>query len=843
MFRSTPPNPFDERVRKATAENAPENWQLILDVCDGVQNAEDAEKCASAVMKRLKHRNCAVQLLTLTVIEALVKNGSPEIRREVASRPFVKSMTTLLREKNTDVKVKEKILDLIQQWAIDFYSDPYLYVIQEKYEKLKTQGFRFPIRPIPNIMSNQAHLAKKEEEELQLALALSLSENQYDTFPQKIEQAQYHLPGKRIDSLNSNSIAGKATPSNLPSTTSQAKPPLFPKTSTKPATSGPSPFPTKTQNLPKPSSSSPTSGTSISAPVGSMSRPGPATCTKKPASGPQLYANSLDERVTESKRSKSTEPIITASNSATETSLSSKKPSNAQPVVRVRALFDYEPTNTDEDQLTFKKDDVILLIEKKYKEWWYGVLNRKQGLFPVNYVKIIENQSDEEMRKEAERESRVLREIHVVNDFVEMMKGIDLNPDKFSNDEALQTLFRRALASNSEISKEVDIYERKQDELLWLNERLSYIISLYDRVMEASIAKYSHSSSSSTTLHRRHSAIEKPVDFYPPQGYESIHSPPQPQHIAFPTPVLPPATPMIPSTPLMIPSTPTPSLAHGSFPTVATGYNFSSNSYYPSFPQPHHHTPSASPSPPSIHTNTSQATAPINYVAEGYPPNGPVSSIPPTVAVSSAPYPPSSPVFASPGTSFMPPAQPSETAETHSVLAHEALKPDTDEIELYTSSTEVLKPDEPDLEATVEKPHSFPEDYSPTPSPNQVVPESEEAPGPVYSSSLPTPSPTPQLANDDSSPSHPQSTKPASLPQTSKPKTPLPSNESCSPSPSCETQPQASSESKDQAQNLSSNASAIPPKPTRPLPTLQPIQAQTFQQQLQAALAKRGVKH
>eukprot|EP01114_Cavostelium_apophysatum_P009508 TRINITY_DN2265_c0_g1_i2.p1 TRINITY_DN2265_c0_g1~~TRINITY_DN2265_c0_g1_i2.p1 ORF type:complete len:597 (-),score=210.06 TRINITY_DN2265_c0_g1_i2:52-1842(-) len=63
---------------------------------------------------------------------------------------------------------------------------------------------------------------------------------------------------------------------------------------------------------------------------------------------------------------------------------------NAGPsaVLKAKALFDY---NAQEDnELSFKENDVITIVEKvANSDWWQGELNGKRGLFPSNFVEIL----------------------------------------------------------------------------------------------------------------------------------------------------------------------------------------------------------------------------------------------------------------------------------------------------------------------------------------------------------------------------------------------------------------------------------------------------------------------
>lgn len=58
--------------------------------------------------------------------------------------------------------------------------------------------------------------------------------------------------------------------------------------------------------------------------------------------------------------------------------------------IKARALYDYHsPYDGD---LSFRKGDIILILQKPYEQWWEGALAdnpREVGLFPANYVEEI----------------------------------------------------------------------------------------------------------------------------------------------------------------------------------------------------------------------------------------------------------------------------------------------------------------------------------------------------------------------------------------------------------------------------------------------------------------------
>lgn len=59
--------------------------------------------------------------------------------------------------------------------------------------------------------------------------------------------------------------------------------------------------------------------------------------------------------------------------------------SNAQLVVKAR--FNFQQTN--EDELSFNKGDIINVTRTEEGGWWEGSLNGKAGWFPSNYVREV----------------------------------------------------------------------------------------------------------------------------------------------------------------------------------------------------------------------------------------------------------------------------------------------------------------------------------------------------------------------------------------------------------------------------------------------------------------------
>jgi hypothetical protein len=52
-----------------------------------------------------------------------------------------------------------------------------------------------------------------------------------------------------------------------------------------------------------------------------------------------------------------------------------------------QATYDFR--GETEMDLSFRKDDVIKLLDKPYPDWWLGEVDGRRGLFPNNFVKPL----------------------------------------------------------------------------------------------------------------------------------------------------------------------------------------------------------------------------------------------------------------------------------------------------------------------------------------------------------------------------------------------------------------------------------------------------------------------
>ncbi|KAI8333579.1 hypothetical protein BC941DRAFT_433831 [Chlamydoabsidia padenii] len=186
-------------------------------------------------------------------------------------------------------------------------------------------------------------------------------------------------------------------------------------------------------------------------------------------------------------------PKTTTSNTdnnttANTSTVSANAPEEAK-VSRVRALYDFQPT--EQGELGFQKGDIIRVIESVYRDWWKGELRGKTGIFPVNYVEKIVDPTPADLMKEAEMESEVMGEIRNVDRLLDILANIDPRKDAFSENDELQTLYNGSLAIRPKLVRLIEKYSLKKDELVALNEKFLQARTMYDHMLNDSIARYS----------------------------------------------------------------------------------------------------------------------------------------------------------------------------------------------------------------------------------------------------------------------------------------------------------------------------------------------------------------
>lgn len=154
---------------------------------------------------------------------------------------------------------------------------------------------------------------------------------------------------------------------------------------------------------------------------------------------------------------------LSGQSSATEPQ---QAPSHAVPsgttaatVSRVRALFDFQPSEPGE--LQFRKGDVIAVLESVYKDWWKGSLRGQTGIFPLNYVEKLSDPTQEELQKEAQMEAEVFGEIKNVEKLLALLSTSSGEMNVRDNEE-ITGLYHQTLAIRPKLIELIGKYTQKK---------------------------------------------------------------------------------------------------------------------------------------------------------------------------------------------------------------------------------------------------------------------------------------------------------------------------------------------------------------------------------------------
>lgn len=173
----------------------------------------------------------------------------------------------------------------------------------------------------------------------------------------------------------------------------------------------------------------------------------------------------------------------------------------AATVSRVRALYDFQPSEPGE--LQFKKGDIIAVLESVFKDWWKGSLRGQTGIFPLNYVEKLSDPTQEELHREAQMEAEVFAEIKNVEKLLTLLStsSSDLN---VRDNEEITTLYHSTLAIRPKLIELIGKYSQRKgrcsflpigpilmviDDFTQLNEKFIKARRDYESLLEASMSQ------------------------------------------------------------------------------------------------------------------------------------------------------------------------------------------------------------------------------------------------------------------------------------------------------------------------------------------------------------------
>lgn len=148
---------------------------------------------------------------------------------------------------------------------------------------------------------------------------------------------------------------------------------------------------------------------------------------------------------------------------------------NVASVSKVLALYDlisYEP-----DELSFRKGDVISVIESVYRDWWRGTLpNGQTGIFPLNYVTPMVNKCPQELEREKQIEEQILgQDSRAIDELLALL----LRDFSSIDEDKVTRLYNQVSPLRPQLGKCIDKYNVRKEELMVLNSHLNTQLSQY----------------------------------------------------------------------------------------------------------------------------------------------------------------------------------------------------------------------------------------------------------------------------------------------------------------------------------------------------------------------------
>eukprot|EP00897_Mesotaenium_endlicherianum_P005520 jgi/Mesen1/4997/ME000248S04282 len=148
------------------------DWGLNMELCDAVNtDPGQAKGVVKALKKRLANKNPKIQLLSLTLLETLIKNCGEFVHAQVADSEILAEMVKIARKK-TDMQVRDRVLELLDTWQEAFGgSHGRFRQYWAAYNELRSMGVQFtqrqversapiftPPRSTPHVPFNQSNV-------------------------------------------------------------------------------------------------------------------------------------------------------------------------------------------------------------------------------------------------------------------------------------------------------------------------------------------------------------------------------------------------------------------------------------------------------------------------------------------------------------------------------------------------------------------------------------------------------------------------------------------------------------------------------------------------------------
>lgn len=164
-------------------------------------------------------------------------------------------------------------------------------------------------------------------------------------------------------------------------------------------------------------------------------------------------------------------------------------PSGPTVVKKVRAMYDL--SSSEPDELSFKKGDVIIVLEQVYRDWWRGTLYGKVGIFPLNYVTPVKEPTRQERELEKQNEDALLgQKANVDKLYYALQRSKESNNGDITLDPAINDLYGTVTPLRPQIAKSIGKYARKREDLASLREVLANAEATYNQLLDRATNAY-----------------------------------------------------------------------------------------------------------------------------------------------------------------------------------------------------------------------------------------------------------------------------------------------------------------------------------------------------------------